>query len=365
MNKLVISSEGLKGNFLSVKKKAGGRRVYCVIKGNGYGMGKAQFVSALLGLGADSFAAVEIDDACMIRRMSADARILLLSPVTDTEKARAAYESKLIPAIGSISEAKLLSSVVPEGEKIDFHLGLDVGMGRFGLTEDALDDAKAINSLPGIKITGAFGHLSFAAVNETKVSETQIARFYRMLGSLGEMGIIPAETHLFSSAGLFRFALGSTTAVRVGSALTGRLPSFINSTGLIPLGRLKSEVIALHTLKKGSYVGYSGVFRAKNDMGSAIVSAGYADGFCVGKKRDDFRRKSFLRDLLSSLRGFLSPSCIFAEINGKRCRCIGKVGMTCTSFSLSGSDETAKIGDGVWLDVNPIFVPPSIEREYV
>lgn len=71
--------------------------------------------------------------------------------------------------------------------------------------------------------------------------------------------------------------------VRPGIILYGASPSGlwqdVANSGLRPVMTLRSEIIAIQTLKAGSTVGYGSRYRASGEQRIGIVAGGYADGY--------------------------------------------------------------------------------------
>ena len=87
------------------------------------------------------------------------------------------------------------------------------------------------------------------------------------------------------------------------------------------------------------------------------------DGFNISLKNDMFRFVDNLRNLKHSINRFLKKDNLKVTINNKKYNVIGKVGMYHLAIDITGSD--IKIGDFVYLDVNPIYVDGKIRREYI
>ena len=87
------------------------------------------------------------------------------------------------------------------------------------------------------------------------------------------------------------------------------------------------------------------------------------DGFNIRLRRDMFRFVDNLRDLKHCLKRFVKRQVLQITINNKKYNVIGKVGMYHMTIDITGS--SIKIGDPVYLDVNPIHVDGKIRREYI
>ncbi len=80
-------------------------------------------------------------------------------------------------------------------------------------------------------------------------------------------------------------------------------------------------------------------------------------------KQDMFRFVDKLRDLSHSLKRFLKKENFKVIINNEDYNIIGKVGMYHVAIDITNSN--VKIGDFVYLDVNPIHIDSRIRREYI
>lgn len=79
-------------------------------------------------------------------------------------------------------------------------------------------------------------------------------------------------------------------------------------------------------------------------------------------KQDMFRFVDKLRNLSHCIKSFLNKDVLKVSINGKRYNIIGKVGMYHIAIDITNSN--VKVGDFVYLDVNPLHVDSKIRREY-
>ena len=80
-------------------------------------------------------------------------------------------------------------------------------------------------------------------------------------------------------------------------------------------------------------------------------------------KQDMFRFVDKLRNLSHSLKNFLNKNRLKVTIEGKEYNIIVKVGMYHVAIDITNSN--IKIGDIVYLDINPLHVDERIRREYI
>ena len=151
-------------------------------------------------------------------------------------------------------------------------------------------------------------------------------------------------------------------AVRIGTLFLGR--SLFKTNKLKRIGKLETEIVEIKDIPKGSYVGYSSIYRTFRETKVAVIPVGYEDGFNRNKLRDDF---SFRNNLLAVGREFKKifiDNSLKVEINGKKYRVIGRIGMFYSIIDITGSEEI-HTGDKVLIDISPIEVSSEIRREYI
>ena len=144
-------------------------------------------------------------------------------------------------------------------------------------------------------------------------------------------------------------------AVRLGSALLGRLPVF-NEYNLKKIAYLESEVLSVRRLSGDHNIGYGNTYKTRGVTDIAIIPVGYKDGFMTEKSQDTFRIRDVLRTMFNDLKAFNRK--YYVEINGKNYRIVGRVGMYNTVVDVTGSQ--VKKGDKVKLNINPLLINSNI-----
>lgn len=122
---------------------------------------------------------------------------------------------------------------------------------------------------------------------------------------------------------------------------------------------MKTKISEIKTLPKGFNIGYLNLFKTKKPTTIAIIPIGYMDGYNIGAKTDMFR---FI-DKLRRIKSTIQDKNLEVIINDKRYPVIGKIGMYHITIDITGSN--IKIGDDVYLDINPLYVDSKIRREFV
>ena len=113
--------------------------------------------------------------------------------------------------------------------------------------------------MDGLDLCGIYTHFHSAFCNK-KATDLQMVSFRSVIRQLQEKGFDVGICHCCNSAGLLRFPNYAMDAVRVGSAILGRL-SFKGSYNLKRVGTLEATVDELRWLPKGHTCGYGAGWR--------------------------------------------------------------------------------------------------------
>lgn len=352
MSAYVVETAALRENVRTLRGMLAPETVFwAVIKGDGYGLGAEALCRLLLEEGIDHFAVTEPAEAQAVRSLSDSAEILMLRPSCEPGLLEQLVRLGVILTLGSMEDAAVLGAVAQSlGVTARAHCKIDTGMGRYGFRPDELQQIMAVYAGPDIAVTGIYTHFScaFCSARET---QRQFAAFQSVVAALRGAGVEPGMCHCCNSSAALANPQMHLDAVRIGSALLGRV-SDAAGRQLRRVGWCESSVGELHRLAAGASTGYGAGWRAKKDTCLAIVPVGYFHGFAVEKGRDLFRWRDCIRGALSLLLAGLRCKVLTVEIHGKRYPVRGHVGMLHTAVDITGSD--VRQGDLVRLEINPL-----------
>lgn len=360
MNILTIDTAKILSNLDAVCKEAGSAEVIPVLKANAYGMDLHKLADLLRARGIRRFAVTEPSDAQKLRDWGfQDEEILVLRSTTSREDIRTILQACATATVGSYDAAVALNGMAEaEGMACDVHIKIDTGLGRYGFTPSELERVLAVfRYLTSLNVTGMFTQYANAATSRKK-TQAQYDAFLSVVEKVRQAGFQPGMLHASDSEGLFCARTPKLDAVRIGSALTGRVRAR-GEYGLQPVGRLESAVAEINWLPKGAAIGEGSDYITRQAMEVAIIPVGYADGFLVQPVRCDFRLAGRLRH---ALRVLLGRSRYYVNVGGKRARIIGRVGPTHTTVDATGLNLSP--GTPAWFEVDPVFVPERIPRRY-
>ena len=204
----------------------------------------------------------------------------------------------------------------------------------------AAEAAALLQALPALRVEGVFTHLSDAA--NAKCTALQYRRFTEGVRILQEAGIDTGLRHVCASTAFLRYPEMHLDAVRLGSALLGRL-SVPDTLGLERIGWLEAQVTELKTLPAGWPVGYT-------------------SGVGVTEETNALRLRDRLRRVLHAGRRLLRADGLTVLVNGCRCPVRGVVGATAIEADVT--DVPCAVGDTARIEVRPKFVDSAVPREY-
>lgn len=276
--------------------------VMAVIKADAYGHGAAQSVCALYDCGCRHFAVASVQEAIELRLALEGGRTqpteILVLGQTDPQDAALLAQYDVSQTLLSPEYATLLHQKAKQaGIRLNVHVKIDTGMHRIGYA--AFTDAQAKQSVQDVLylqkecdafcVRGMFTHLSDADCGDFCL--VQWERFCLVMRELESMGARPALCHVSNGPASLRFPEMYLDGVRLGAPLYGVNPptpdTDDHATGrnlfpadqLLPVMRLKTRIVHLHTVEAGEPVGYGALYRAERPRTVATLSVGYADGF--------------------------------------------------------------------------------------
>jgi alanine racemase len=319
----IIDTRALAHNLQVAKHTAPSRRVYSVIKANGYGHGMVAVANALHD--SDGFAVASIEEALTLREANITKPILLLEGFFDASELDAIYANKLEIALHHLDQLQALSdrALKPQSKKITLWLKVDTGMHRLGLSPEKVTEAyQQATNLPQVESVVLMTHLANADDRADHFTSVQVKRFQSACDDLD------GPKSIANSAGILAWPETHADIIRPGIMLYGASPfagGDAQEFGLRPVMTLQTRLIAVKTVKKGEPVGYGGTWRCPQDMPIGVAAIGYGDGYPRHVQNG-------------------TP----VLVNGARCALVGRVSMDMICIDLR-TMPNAKVGDSVIL----------------
>ena len=323
---LEVRPAALAANAREARRRAGGARVYAMVKANAYGHGMA-LAAAAFAPHVDGFGVAVLDEARALRALGVSAPVMLLEGPFDAAELAEAGDLTLELVIHSLWQVDLLEAA-PQPVRV--WLKLDTGMHRVGLPPDDVDPALArLQALPGVQVAGLMTHFACADEPRDTLTATQRARLVDIATRHG----LPWTAA--NSAALCRYPDTHGTLVRPGIMLYGGSPLggvLAADVGLAVTQRLSARLIAINPVPRGDGVGYGASWVAERDSRIGVVAIGYGDGYPRH-----------------------APAGTPVAVNGQRTSLAGRVSMDMLTIDLTDLPQV-QVGDEVelWGDTVPV-----------
>lgn len=252
----------------------------------------------------DGFAVAIADEAIQLRLSGIRKPILVLGGV-DHETVKSLKDYNFIQTITSIDDMNLIESIKRYNYN-PYHVAIKInsGMNRIGFSPSEFDNAyeRVINS-DKLKLESIYTH--FFAADNNELMKKQLDCFNETLKNQNTDKIIK---HCCASNCLIMDKSYHMDMVRCGIALYGYSDSLLE---LKPAMTVYTSIVQINKVKCGEYIGYGTNFLADNDMVTATIRVGYADGY---------RRNILPR---------------YVSIKGVLCKVVGKVCMDMTMVDVT------------------------------
>ena len=355
-NYLEISRAALRRNAAAVRE-AVSVPIIGIIKCHGYGVTVQEAAAAWQAAGVCMFGVSRPEEALELRHAGFHEEILLLSPVADAQTLREMEENNVILTVSGFANACFYAGS-SRRDPVRVHVAVDTGMGRFGIRWDDQAQLKAVYSLQGFSFEGIFSHFSSSFEPEYQKTKRQLSRFLHAVEALQKEGFPVGMRHIANSCAALRFPETRLDAVRIGSALVGRLPAS-TPVKLENVSIFKAQVVDCKHFRPGDTTGYGSYCRLKRNAKAIVVALGREDGFGSTAKPDKLRIRDLAAYLFRVVREWCHPPCVMWC--GVKLRALGRVGNQYTLFDATGLSVLP--GDLVEWDGNLML--SSCERRFV
>ncbi len=268
-------------NYKKIKRLTRGAKIMAPIKADAYGHGAIEIGQSLEKAGVYMFGVASVEEGIELRKCGIRRPILILSPIP-FEEIDAIFEYNLRPTISDISFLELLELKTRfRKRQLPVHIEIDTGMTRTGLPYNlAFDIICRINNFKNFTLEGVFTHFP-SADTDRAFTRRQVVMFEKLKKKLYNAGIVPKLFHISNTAGILKNYNGKFNLTRPGISLFGLTPSpkIRNSIGLKPILELKTIIVNIRDVPKGTPVSYGPIFRTRRPSRIATLSVGYGDGY--------------------------------------------------------------------------------------
>lgn len=280
MTHLEIDLSNLTHNYNCLRQKLDSNTKFiAVVKANAYGQGAIKIAQKLVALGADWLAVAYAEEGISLRQAGIQEPILVFYP--QFENIDRLIEHQLEPALYSTAFISAFSKALHAKNRTDYpaHLKCNTGLNRIGLSEEDLNAFLTQKEAFPFQLKSVYSHLG-ASENKRPCAFTdkQITRFLALKTKVEQAYSTPTLFHLVNTSGIFNYPEYHFDAVRCGIGLYGFANQPDWDKSLLPIARLSSSIIQLHTVEKGESVGYNQGWIATQKSKIAVLPIGHADG---------------------------------------------------------------------------------------
>ena len=276
---LQIDLDAAAANVRAVRQLVGpGRKIFAVVKADGYGHGAAEMGAVFIAHGADALAVADLGEGIRLRRRGITAPILVY-PNSLPDAAPEAIAHRLIPALVDLEGARAYAAAAVE--PCDVFVKIDVGLERLGVpAEQAVKTIAAMLELPRLRLAGLCAHPHAPDGADPAYAEWQCGRFTAVVDELEARGVRVPVRLLAASPFVLRFPQTYLNAVDPGRMLYGIV--FPGETSPVPLRptlrALTTRVIALKELTPRERFADVAPFPLTGPMRLGVIPMGSADG---------------------------------------------------------------------------------------
>ncbi len=298
--------------------------ILAVVKANGYGHGASETLRIALQEGYVGAAVARVEEGKELREAGFTCPIYVLGiPLHDDMLTGVKYD--LILPVDDTTDLDALENIAKgAGKVMEVMMPVDTGMNRIGThPEDVKPFLHQLKEYSHLHLRGTWTHMATADCRDKSAALKQLERFNEAVAQMpvDDTFVVSAA----NSAGIIDIPESWHNLARPGIIIYGPQPSdeMEHTLDLQYVMRIVSHVTHVQTLHKGEAIGYGGTFVADEDMMTATVPIGYADGY---------------------------PRCLSNKgavlIGGKRCPILGRI---CMDQFMVRVDDTVKPGDEVIL----------------
>ncbi|MEO1768639.1 alanine racemase [Candidatus Enterococcus ferrettii] len=279
--RILIDIKAIEQNIQSCLHYIGDKKMFVVVKADGYGHGAVETAKAALKAGAVGSCVATIDEGILLRKAGIAGPILILG-IVDVRYVPILINYQLSITVSSLSWLQQAVKLLKDRERLFIHLKLDTGMGRIGfLNKQEFFQAVALtNAEKGLFLEGIFTHFATADDSDSRYWAEQNNRFKQFVEGLEN---VPPYIHSSNTASTLwhnSAAIGNT--VRFGLGAYGLNPSNISRRlpfSLRPALQLVSKIVQVKQVSHANGIGYGTTYVTKKEEWIGTVPIGYGDGW--------------------------------------------------------------------------------------
>ena len=276
---LEIDLDAAAHNVRAVRQLVGPeRKVFAVVKADGYGFGAAEMGAVFARHGADYLAVADLAEGIRLRQRGITTPILVY-PNSLPAAAAGALAHGLVPTLVDLDAARAYSEAA--AGPCEVFVKVDVGLERLGVpAEQAVKTIRAMLELRHLRLGGLCAHPHAEVGGDPAYADWQLGRFTAAVDELEALGIRVPVRLLAATPFVLRFPHTYLNAVDPGRMLYGiTFPGETPPVTLRPTFRaLTTRVIALKELTPRERFAERAPFPVTAPMRLGVIPMGSADG---------------------------------------------------------------------------------------
>ena len=273
-----IDLDAAADNLRAVRGLVGpARKLFAVVKADGYGFGAAEMGAVFARSGADYLAVADLAEGIRLRRRGLTVPILVY-PSSLPAAAPDALDHGLTPTLVDLESARAYSDAAIG--PCEVFVKVDVGLERLGVAaEQAVKLIVAMLELPHLRLGGLCAH-PHAEGGDPAYADWQLGRFTGVVDELEARGVRVPIRLLAATPFVLRFPHTYLNAVDPGRLLYGII--FPGETPPVPIRpafhALTTRVISLKELAPRERFAEQAPFPVTAPMRLGVIPMGSADG---------------------------------------------------------------------------------------
>ena len=280
-----IDLGALRRNIRNIRKflhkKGSNPKILAVVKTDAYGHGLLPVSQACVKEKIDFLGVTSVEEGIALRHSGIKSPALILGTLFPFDSFREVIDYGLTPTIASAAGLEALDEYAGKaGKRYPFHLKVDTGMGRIGISPSSVSAfIRRALSLNHVKMEGIFTHFSAADI-DPGYTRSQFSAFSAVMEE-SKVGRDKIIYHCSNSSAMLKYGKFHLSMVRPGLCLFGLKP-FRGSDKILPTEPAlswKARIVFLKRVPAGRYISYGRAFITKKKTVIATVPVGYGDGY--------------------------------------------------------------------------------------
>jgi len=286
---LKISRAALKNNIKQVQKICNkNTKILWPVKANAYGCGIDTILPLIREMNIHYLGVANPFEGKLIRDYGYQGKILNLGGFYP-ENFSLLTDYEIIPSITDLWQIDFILKNIKTRKVIDFHIKLDLGMGRMGIKQDEIPNLiKKLKNTTTLRLKGIFTHFPESDNIKAKSNSLIVESFKQLTNEIIDSLKYKRSEIILHAANSYAVLLNQRShfdMVRPGLFLYGYFQNekdrilYSRDFKIKPSISLYAKPVSLRTLNSGDTISYGSTYKVEtNAYTTAVLPIGYADG---------------------------------------------------------------------------------------